>query len=60
MRATAAILCDLGCPAELAPAMAQKMKESGIVFLSAPLANAIAELVDHHPGSAKAEEEAPG
>lgn len=49
MQARVKILCDLGCPDELAPKIAAKMPEMGIGFTSTKLNEAIAEIA-HHPG----------
>lgn len=49
MRATVSLLIDFGCPEDYAGRVAKGMKEAGVVFLSAQLAEAISEIVQH-PG----------
>lgn len=47
LTATAEILCDIGVPEDDAPKMAAKMRDMGITFTSAALAEAVAAIADH-------------
>jgi hypothetical protein len=51
LAARVSILCDLGVPEEDAPRMAAKMKEMGIAFTSASLAEAIREIAYPAPST---------
>lgn len=48
-QARVALLCEAGCPDELAPALVGKLDAMGITFAPKALMAVIAELADH-PG----------
>lgn len=42
--AASAILCDAGCPDDLAPSIAGKLREMGVAFTSTALTKAIRDI----------------